>query len=153
MSVTLASLRTEVRTVCGDFGVIKSGSAVDSSTYIFRDDMIDNMIKIILLDLSDYSIDGAGTSISTDFSSDNDRLVVIYSTALALLTSLVDTAYATGDMRLQNKAPTNKLNEVAFKLQQYLDKMEYVWAYDGSTAAIINMGYRWSTQLEGILES
>ncbi|GEM_PF-5447802 len=151
MATNYTSLYADIRAACGDWGDTQGGSSVVSSTYIFRDDMIKNALNLVLLDIADYS--GDGSVITPTLSDDNDKLLVVLSTALLLLVGLTDQMYATRDEKFSKKIPTNQLELVAAMLAKAKSLNKLPVASDGSTAAIINVGIRWSNQLSTIVES
>jgi len=151
--VAFSDLYGEIRTLCADHGVIKSGSTVDSDSYIFRNDILDNAIKVILYELSAYSKASGSNSVTPEFVSDNDRLILIYSVAVALLSGLNDEMLTSGDVRIRNAAPRRQLEYCVLRLCEFIAKSEAPpFAYDTSVQSIFNTAIRWSNQITGIYE-
>ena len=146
---SFSDLYAEIRTVCGDWGVEDRDSVIGD--YIFRNDMIVNALKVILLDIEDYS-DSGSDAVTPEFAKDSDRLLIIYSTAFLLLLSEEEIQYQTRDERFNKKINKDKLMNVATKLQALEMTDGIPSAYDGSVAAIMNMGGRWANYLSTILE-
>lgn len=149
MAVDFADLYDEIRTVAGDWGTLNRDNVVGD--YIFRNDMIDNALKVILLEIEGYS-DSGSDEVIPDFSDDGDRLLVIYSAALMLLLSEREITYATKDIRFIKKLNENKIMEVATKLLKFENINSIPGVRDGSAQAIINVGVRWANYLQGISE-
>jgi len=148
--INFSALYAEIRTVCGDFGVEDRDGVVGN--YIFRNDIVDGALKVILLDIADYS-DSGSDAVTPAFVSDADRLLVIYSAAFVLLLSEVELQYATRDERFVKKVNKDKLMSIASKLEQLEFADGIPSAYDGSVSAIKNSGSRWANYISTISES
>lgn len=147
MATQFRTLYRDIRTSCGDFGIQKNNEVID---YIYRDDIIDAALSVVLLSISDYS--SSGNEITPTITVDVDKLLIIYSTALFLLVKETASAFQTRDERFQKAAPNNQLLYVAQELSK-LENVDFlVGVSDGSAGAIINAGIRWANKLSTITE-
>ncbi len=149
MATDFSDLYSLIRAACNDHGVYKSG-AIDTSTYIFRDDIIDNTIKLILLDITGYS--AVNETIDPDIATDADKRLIVFSVALALLVGETKDMFATKDSRFTKEAPQNQLLYVAGELASCDNVGKLAYAFDGSSAAIVNMATRYADQMASIIE-
>ena len=143
------ALYDEIRTVCGDWGVIDRNDVVGD--FVFRNDIIDKTIKTILLDISGYS-DASGAAVTPEIANDDDRQLIIYATAYMLLLSLTEIAYQTQDERFIEKINKNQLREVAAKFSKLKGAGGLVGVKDGSLAAIVNRHSRMGDYISEIIE-
>lgn len=147
MPTNFSTLYTDIRTSCGDFGIEKNDVVTD---YIYRDDIIDAALSVVILSLSDYT--PAESAINPTIANDSDRLLIIYSTALFLLVKETSSSFQTRDERFQKLAPSNQLLYVANELGK-LENVDFlVGVSDGSVGAIINAGTRWANKISTITE-
>lgn len=147
-NTNFSTLYSMIRSACGDYGIVKNDSPTD---YIYRDDIIDGALQVILLSLSDYS-DGGSNAITPAIEGDSDKALIIYSVALFLLVKETESIFQTRDERFQKSTPYNQLLYVARQLSKIEGVDFLVGVNDGSSAAIINAGIRWANNLSGITE-
>lgn len=148
MGTVFHTLHSLIRSACGDYGIVKNDEVTD---YIYRDDIIDGALSVILLNLPNYSSTGEN-EITPTIESDTDKALIIYTTALYLLVKETASAFQTRDERFTKSAPSNQLLYVANELGK-LENVDFlVGVSDGSVGAIINAGIRWANKLSTIIE-
>ena len=153
--LAFSELYSNIRAAAGDWGSMVSGS-VDADTYIFRDDMIDATLRIVLLDSGTYSESEAGDEVSPGFSTDVDRLLVVYSAALALILSIPDTDVAHGlGIKMTVKRKEEQLYYIVANIDRLLRRQTSTlpYAHDSDLRSVYNIGTRWANQLPGLIES
>lgn len=149
MATDFSDLYSLIRSACNDHGVYKN-NVLDTNSYIFRDDIIVGALKLILLDIDGYS--AVDETVDPDIATDEDKKLIIFSTALALLVGETKDMFATKDSRFTKEAPQNQLLYVAGQLANCDNISKLAYAFDGSTAAIVNMGLRYADQMASIIE-
>ena len=149
MATAFNTLYDLIRAACNDHGVYKN-SVLDTNSYIFRDDIIDNVLKLVLLDIDGYS--AVNETVDPSIATDADKKLIVFSAALALMVGEVKDMFATKDSRFTKEAPTNQLLYVAGQLAACDNISKLAYAFDGSTAAIVNLGTRYADQMLNIIE-